>query len=177
MIDIAVHAWFQAHRVPWITQLMLAVSWLHDTWGLLAIAVLFCLVLWRRGDRAWCWLVVVGVSGAMLLNVALKHLVQRARPVVDHPLVVIDTFSFPSGHAAGTTALYACAIAWLLARQPLTAPHTRLAVGAGVTLVLWVSGSRVYLGVHWLSDVLAGMAFSLLWVLACLVVLRSPLRR
>lgn len=177
MIDEVVHAWFQAHRVAWLTPLMLAVTWLHSTWGLLVMAALLGLLLWRRGERAWCGLVAVGVPGAMLLNVALKHLVQRARPVVEQPLIVLDTFSFPSGHAAGTAALYACVSVWLLARRPLAVPPTRVAVATAVVMVLWVSISRLYLGVHWLSDVLAGMAFGFLWVVAWLTLLRQPLKR
>lgn len=169
MIDDAVHAWFQSHRVPWVTQAMLFVTYVHGTLGLLAMASALALVLWRSGATPWIAPLVAAVPGAMLLNVALKHLVRRARPIVDQPLLLLDTYSFPSGHAAGTAALYTFAAAWLLSRLRGKSAALRGAVVAGcIVAPLWVSLSRVYLGVHYLSDVAAGMLLGSLWVAACI---------
>lgn len=171
MIDDAVHAWFQSHRVPWLTQAMLFVTHAHGTPALLALAAALAWVLWRTGDKHWIVPLVVAVPGAMLLNVALKHLVRRARPIVEQPLLVLDTYSFPSGHATGTAALYAFTAAWLLSRLRGRSAALRGAVLAGcIVMPLWVSVSRVYLGVHHASDVLAGMVVGTLWVMLCLTV-------
>jgi undecaprenyl-diphosphatase len=168
MIDDIIHAWFQSHRVPWVTQAMLAVSYVHRTPGLLVMAAVLALVLWRAGDKRWVPALVVAVPGAMLLNVAVKHLVRRARPIVEQPLLVLDTYSFPSGHATGTTALYTFAAAWLLSRLHGKPVAWRAAVVlAAVFMALWVSLSRVYLGVHYASDVVAGMLLATLWLLLC----------
>lgn len=174
MIDDVVHAWFQSHRVPWATQVMLWLTWLHGTAGLLAMGALLALVIWRSGDKGWIPALAVALPGAMLLNVAIKHVVQRARPVVEQPLLVLDTYSFPSGHAAGTAALYTFAAAWLLARLAGKPVAWRAAgVAAAVFMAVWVSISRLYLGVHFVSDVLAGMLLGLLWTLACLAARRA----
>ena len=174
MIDEAVHAWFQSQRHPLLTPLMLFVTYVHGTAGLLLLAALLAIVLWRRGERAWILALVASVPGAMLLNVGLKHLVRRARPVVEQPLLELGTYSFPSGHAAGAAALYGFAAAWLLA-QPLARGQRVVVIAASALMMAWVDLSRVYLGVHYASDVLAGTATGLLWVLFCLAVLRARL--
>lgn len=177
MIDDAVHAWFQAHHVAWVTPLMLAVTWWHATTGLLAMAAALGLLLWRRRERDWLLALAFAVPGAMLLNVALKHLVRRARPVVEQPLLVLDSYSFPSGHAAGTAALYTFLAAWLLSHLQRRAAWQRaILVAAAAAMVLWVSLSRVYLGVHYLSDVTAGMAIGTAWSLAWVALARRRFR-
>jgi membrane-associated phospholipid phosphatase len=166
MIDDAVLAWFQAHRHPAVTWLMLVAAEVHGTTGLLIATALLAIVLWRRGEGAWI-AVLAGVPAAMLLNVGIKHLVQRARPVVSEPLLHLSTYSFPSGHAAGATALYAFLAAWCLAHT--RQPRLRFAViAAAIGLSVWVDLSRVYLGVHYLSDVLAGSVLGVTCVLAAL---------
>jgi undecaprenyl-diphosphatase len=96
----------------------------------------------------------------MLLNVGLKHLFQRPRPILDEPLVELVTYSFPSGHAVASTVFYgaACALVCTHVRSPALRV---LAVGAAIAMVLLVTFSRVYLGAHYLSDVVAGVAVGL----------------
>jgi membrane-associated phospholipid phosphatase len=107
----------------------------------------------------------------------VKHLVQRARPVVAEPLVLIESYAFPSGHAAGSAAFYVCTAAWLLAHLRHRPRRLRWSVGvAAAAMVLWVSLSRLYLGVHYLSDVLAGMLLGSLWVLLWLAAARRFIR-
>lgn len=171
MIDDIVHTWFQQQRTPWATQAMLFVTYVHGTLGLLLMAAVLAGVLWRKGDQRWIPPLVAAVPGAMLLNVGLKHLFRRARPVVDEPLLVLETYSFPSGHAAGTAALYTFAAAWLLSRMRDEPAAARVGVvAAAVFLTLWVSLSRIYLGVHYVSDVVAGMLVGTLWLTVCLAV-------
>lgn len=171
MTDELVHAWFQSQRSPWATQAMLLVTYLHSTPGLLAMAAVLVVVLWRSGDRHWVPTLLVAIPGAMLLNVAVKHLVQRARPVVEQPVLVLESYSFPSGHAAGSAAFYTFAAAWLLSRMQGARPAARAAVVAGaVAMTAWVALSRVYLGVHYLSDVIAGVLLGTLWLTVCLAV-------
>jgi len=167
VIDDAVLAWFQAHRHPAATQLMLFLSLVHSNPGLLAMAGV--LSLWVAAARQWLWFwtLVGSVPGAMLLNVGAKHLFARARP--DDPLVVLDTYSFPSGHATGSAAFYAFLSFWLLSRIRRESGVRRAgAIGFAVAMTLMVSVARMYLGVHYLTDVLAGMllgaAWTTLWV-------------
>ncbi|MGV3569599.1 MAG: phosphatase PAP2 family protein [Ramlibacter sp.] len=161
--DLRLTSWLVSHRQGWLTQAMLAVSELHRTLGVLAAtAAVAAWLLWRRRRRDALSLLVVPTG--MLLNVGLKNVFQRIRPALDEPLVNLTTFSFPSGHAVASTVFYGalCAIALGHLRAP---PRRGLAVAAAMAMVLLVCFSRVYLGAHYLTDVVAGVAVGLAWLL------------
>jgi undecaprenyl-diphosphatase len=127
----------------------------------LAIAAVVCVALYRRGRLVEAALLPVVLGGAELLNLVLKLSFHRPRPEV--AFVQLDTYSFPSGHAMISTAAYG-ALAYL-AWGPLRTPRRRLILVAGTTLLVALIGfSRLYLGVHYLSDVLAGTAGGLFWL-------------
>ena len=163
-IDLQVTHWLVAQRQPWLTDAMLALSELHRTAGVLgATALVAGWLLWRQRRSEALGLLVVPTG--MLLNVGLKHVFQRARPVLDEPLVQLATYSFPSGHAVASTVLYAALATLALAR--LRRPAARVAAcGLAAAMVLLVCFSRVYLGAHFLSDVVAGVAVGTAWTLA-----------
>lgn len=163
--------WFAARRTPWLTRTMAAATWLGDSSVVLPIAVVAGLLWWwRRGD-GWALNLVLGAYlGSAVAYSTVKFLVARARPVGD---VVIGTASgaaYPSGHAANATAVY---LALLVVA--LTTPWGRrhdgaLAAVAGALIAL-VASSRIYLGVHWLPDVLVGALIAGLWLGAVVLVL------
>lgn len=106
----------------------------------------------------------------MLLNVLLKHIFQRARPSFDEPLLTLATYSFPSGHTAAATLLYGVMAAYLvrtclgLRRPLLVGLAVATAVVMAATMVALVGVSRLYLGVHYLSDIVAATASSTGWL-------------
>ena len=155
--------WVAAHRQPWLTTVLLAVTEAHETVKLLAATAL--LAAWRgwRGDRLALRLLPV-VPAAMLLNVGLKNAFQRVRPAWEEPLVQIATYSFPSGHAVASSVFYGAACALVLAHARSRALRAA-AVALAAAMVLLVCASRVYLGVHFLSDVVAGVAVGTLCLL------------
>jgi undecaprenyl-diphosphatase len=165
-LDRDVSFWWAAHRQPWLTSVMQLLTEAHQTGPLLlATAVL---MLW--GARRRDWLTVRGllaVPTGMLLNVALKESFQRARPSFKDPLVRLASYSFPSGHAVASTVFWGMACALVFA-------HTRsrlwrwVAVTVSVVMVLLVCFSRVYLGAHYPSDVIAGIAVGMVCVLGFL---------
>ena len=117
----------------------------------------------RRADALW---LMVATAGAMLLNHGLKAAFARARPdLVDH-LVEVVSPSFPSGHALMSAAVY-LTLAGLLGRRGVDAPVRRSLFWLAVALVLLIGISRVYLGVHWPSDVLGGWVLGALWAWGC----------
>lgn len=129
-------------------------------------AALLAWLLHRRGRSRLALYVIVGRLGAMVLSTGLKETVDRARPVFDEPIATALGHSFPSGHALGSAAFYAtCAV--LL--QPYTR-RDRLLLGAAVLLAALVSVSRVFLGVHYPSDVTAGLLIGLGWAALCTAV-------
>ena len=168
--DQQVTQFLHGRRTPWLSRAMLLVSDAHETVRILAVTVL--LAMWRlyRRDRAAVLSLAVVPAGP-LLNVGLKHLFQRVRPVVPEPLVHLATYSFPSGHAVASTLFYGTVCALVFQRVKSPAWRVATAVGA-VVMVLLVTSSRVYLGAHYLSDVIAGVAVGA----ACVAAVLKPAR-
>jgi len=139
--------------------------------------VVFGLVLFFAWKRWWPSLVtfVVAVPGGMLLNEWIKVLVHRQRPFVEGPFVDWSGYSFASGHTIGATLLYGQLL--LLILPCLKARHWRLlSVFSALSLIALVGFSRVALGAHFLTDVLAAILFGIIWLALC-VVLSKPIRR
>jgi membrane-associated phospholipid phosphatase len=165
-VDHDVAAFVAAHREPWLTSVLKVLTWLGSTAVLIPVALAAGGWL-RRETRSWRPLLVLALSlvGAFGFSQLVKHVVGRARP--DDRLVHAVGYAFPSGHAtfaaAGWLAVAVLlAVAWPARRRALFA--TALAVTA------IVGASRVYLQVHWTTDVLGGWALGALWltiVLAC----------
>jgi membrane-associated phospholipid phosphatase len=153
-----------ARLARWITELGGAPVLLAAT----GFGVGFLLV--RRNWRAAALLPAITLSGRLLVSLQ-KDWTARIRPDAQGYLVPVESFAFPSGHAANATLVWLC-LALLL---PRTARARALAVWAAVWLALAVGVSRVTLGVHWPSDVIGGWAFGLFWVLLFLRLAGHPL--
>jgi len=152
------------HGSPGLVDGLQAVSWIGRPLFLACVVVAAGIYLWWRGRRRLAvFLVVTAISGA-LVNTAVKLLVDRPRPVVDHPVATALGNSFPSGHAMASTITYG---ALVLAFLPLLSRRRRRVAAAGaVVVVLAVGCSRLLLGVHFLTDVIGGYVLGLAWLLA-----------
>lgn len=170
--DLSHSVWVRERMEPQVTQLLLFVTHWHGTVGILAMSALLGLLLFAGGRTALIPWLFLSVQGGQLLNVLVKHLVERARPQWDNPLLTLASYSFPSGHAAGSTVFwgFACVVAW---NWPASAHVRREVLAFGVLMVALVSFSRVYLGVHFASDVLAGICEGIAWLCACLLLRRA----
>jgi undecaprenyl-diphosphatase len=155
-LDLALTDAVALRRSGWLTQLMLFVSAAHETGKLLAIAVLLAAWCAWRGARREALTFAVVPAGE-LLNVLLKQVFQRPRPVLAVPLVHLPTFSFPSGHAVASTVFYGALCAFVFDRTRSRVLRATACVVAA-SMVLLVGASRIYLGAHYLSDVIAGIA-------------------
>ena len=175
LLDVRVAHWFNLHAREPLTGLMRAVSAAHTVAGMVLLVTALAMYLWRTRARYWLLALLISVPGGMLLNVALKYVFQRARPVFDDPLVTLATYSFPSGHTAAATCFYGLLASYLVIARP--AWSVRVAtVAFCLMMILLVAFSRVYLGAHYLSDVLAAMAESVAWLAVCITAI-STLRR
>jgi len=174
-IDLDVANWFHQHAKSGWTPLMLVVTHWHALFGSFVMCVLLGGFFYTRGAHYWLASLVLAMSGGMLLNLGLKYIFQRARPTFEDPLLTLSSFSFPSGHTSGATLLYGVLAAYLVCVSRGWGVRALVAC-AGVAMVALVALSRVYLGAHFLSDVLAAMAASAAWLTMCITAM-STLRR
>ena len=175
-MDRQVAQWLHAHATPCVTTAMLTISALGSGRAVTVIALGLALVLvWHR---AWerLLVVVLTVPGGAGLNTLLKHAFRRARPLFDDPLLVLTTYSFPSGHAMAVTVLYGLLAVYAVRHLSQRRSRMLVASVAGVLIVL-VGFSRLYLGVHYLSDVLGGIAAGVVWLTLCLTAVETVRRQ
>jgi len=166
-IDNSVGQWEFDHASPLSTHGLHAVTQLADTYTVIALIAIVSVVEYLRLPNRWIpvFLVTVVVGEIVLVNV-IKQALDRVRPAFDPAAASLGP-SFPSGHSATAAATYA-AVALVLARR--RAPVTRALIAAGaVAIAVAVATSRVMLGVHWLSDAIAGLAFGWAWFAVCAV--------
>jgi undecaprenyl-diphosphatase len=144
-----------------------AVTHLGDPITLTALVVIVALLLVVRGRTALAFGLAVACAGGALLNRGLKQVFERVRPVHDHGFAVADGFSFPSGHTSGAVVVYGM-LAYVCIRLLPTNWHAP-AVLVAITVAFCTGWSRVFLQVHWASDVIAGFASGLAWLTVCIV--------
>ena len=165
--DRAAAAWLHAQRTPLLDGVMRAGTWLGSIAFLMPAALGWAIWRWRRGALPVIAAAVpVALAGAWGMGALAKVLVDRARPDLFAPLVDLPAdASFPSGHTLQAAAV---AVAWALRPGVGPAIPGGVAWAAALGFVGFVGLSRVYLQVHWLTDVLAGAALGA----ACALVLR-----
>lgn len=168
-LDLEVAHWLHAHARAngGLRQFLMAVTHVHSTPGILVLAAVAGFWLYRRGHRYWLIALASAVPGGLVLNVVLKHTFERARPHFVEPLLELSTYSFPSGHAMAATVLYGF-IACYAARHARSWPGRVLPFLLALAMVATVAFSRMYLGVHYLSDVLAAAAEGCGWLAICI---------
>jgi membrane-associated phospholipid phosphatase len=152
---------------PWLAGAMDVVAVVTHPWVLRVAAVVAVVLVWRRGRRRVAvWLgVTFALAGA--LSGGLKLLVARARPVFDDPIAHAGGYSFPSGHALAAMVAAGCVVVLL---HPSLGGRARMALWvSAAAFVLLVGLNRVVLGVHYLTDVVAGWVVGLATVVATVV--------
>lgn len=152
---------------PALDQAMLLASELGYAWGVVPADLLLGVGLLAFGQVRRALFFALATGGSALLNLLAKAVFQRERPDLWLSIAPEHTFSFPSGHAMGSATL-ATAVVVLCWHTAWRWPALLLGVG----FVLWVGTSRVYLGVHFPSDILAGWAAAVTWVCAVTLIVR-----
>lgn len=157
--DARILHYLAALRQPWLDTLMAAATWLGSMFVLLPAALVLAWRHWQRSERATAAFLALALGGAWLLAHAGKLLADRPRPDLLPALVSMPADpSFPSAHALQVSAF---ALAWLL--RPGLHPGA-MAIGAAALAILVVGLSRLYLQVHFPSDVAVGLAMGATWV-------------
>jgi len=128
--------------------------------------VAIALILILKKSWAWLSIFVVTMAGVGLLNVLLKDLFHRHRPVFENPLVTLNDYGFPSGHTMGVTVL--CGFLALFFATLVRSTISRIAIFLTAALIITLVGlSRMYLGAHYLSDVSGAFAAGVCWLGFC----------
>lgn len=155
--------WVQAQEAPGWTKTAETLSWIGSTKVVIVMEVVLLLFLLLVPKLRWePLLVLIATGGSALLNILLKNLFRRDRPDI-HRLAEEYSYSFPSGHSMGAFALYGI-LAYLLWRMIRPTGLRILSLALCVLLTLSIGLSRVYLGVHYPSDVLGGYIASGAWL-------------
>jgi undecaprenyl-diphosphatase len=161
----------------WIESAVRDLSALGSYIVLLLLSVAVITFLWMRGQVHAAILVLFAAGGGALLMRALKDAFERPRPqIVPHLSGDVGSSSFPSGHALAAAAVY-LTLAALLARMTESKRSKAFVLCMSFVIVVLVGFSRVYLGVHWPSDVLAGWTVGLSWAVLCWIVTARLQRR
>lgn len=142
---------------PNLVHICRVLTWLGSAIVVNAFVVVAAVAFWLSGRRTSALYVVAVRILTQIATTLLKHGVGRLRPSFEHPFIHVTGFSFPSGHASGAASAYLPAA--LVLCCILQRPNARRALLAGaITVCLVVAATRVLLGVHYLSDVVAGLA-------------------
>jgi undecaprenyl-diphosphatase len=173
--DQAIHSWVGHERQNAITELFSTATALGGSGGMALMVLIVCGILLVRQERASAIFVLVTAVGGGILNTALKMLFARARPDVASAIAVARSYSFPSGHAM--ISFITCgALSYIVLRQKWPWVLKSAALAVALTIVVLVGVSRVYLGVHWASDIAGGWSAGIVWVAAAVVAFEMLLR-
>lgn len=168
-LDGAWRNWVIAHRAGAVTPVMVAASQFGSTPSLIVIALAAAAWLVWRGRRGDSLLVIGASAGAMALGPLLKSVVGRPRPELSEHVVFVNSWAYPSGHSLNSLTVLGLLTVLAVVERPGRLRRALL-IALGVVLVLVVGFSRVYLGVHWPSDVLGGWLIGVLWLTMCFTI-------
>jgi membrane-associated phospholipid phosphatase len=170
--DRRVTSFVVAHRTPWLNDVMKVVTWAGSWVAVAVVAVVVGALMWRRHLHLLVLAAVLAAWVGELLGVTLvKRLVERDRPPEALWAVVAHGWAFPSGHAANAVVVFATAAA-LAARFSSYRVVRVLCWTSGALVVALVGFSRIELGVHWATDVVAGAVWASGWTVTVVAVLR-----
>jgi undecaprenyl-diphosphatase len=175
-LDARIAAWLHVRGSPGLIAFLLAVTHLNSTAAIGLWSGVLGAVFARLREWYWMLTLALAVGGAMLLNLALKQAFERARPRFEQPLLELATYSFPSGHTAAAVAFYGVLAAFLVSRF-YDMRRRAACVIAAIAAVALVAFSRLYLGAHYLSDVLAAVCSSTAWLVLCLAAGHALVRK
>ncbi|MBL8158718.1 phosphatase PAP2 family protein [bacterium] len=171
-VDLSVAASLAAARTDGLTAFFATITNLGEVWFCIFAASLICLFLYAARQQKFVPELLVISLGSAATVWALKIFFALPRPSDPIALMTIDSFSFPSGHAAAAATLYGFLL-WMMLGTGTTDRVRTLAAGIFFMIIVLVGFSRMYLGVHYLSDVIAGYVIGFVWVMIGVSLARS----
>ena len=176
-VDLQLLSWIRGHATPGGDRIAMAISTAGGPTSMAMVALLVAIVL---ASRRW-WITLAGwvaaLAGGGALDWLLKDIIRRPRPVGAEQFLHGESFSFPSGHSMGSLVGLGMFAYVLIAFWPPARRHRTVVAVIALGGVLLIGASRMYLGVHYLSDVLAGYAAGAVWLAACVTGVEIALRQ
>ncbi len=174
--DDAVLGWIAVRQHPTLSTVMLQITTLGDAVVLSMIAAVSALLLWLTRHRYSALLLIAALAGGAALTFALKMGFGRSRPDAFAWGQEVLTLSFPSGHASLSTVTYGM-IAFIAAKLDARRWVRAIAMTGAALAILAICTSRLFLGVHYPSDIAAGILLGVAWSAFCMVMLETVQRR
>lgn len=168
--DVLVSRYIYEIRDPFLTGMMKFITDFGADYLLINFLVLVSFFLWKKRKREALSFTIILATG-LLLNLFLKEVIQRPRPMMS-PLVAMSSYSFPSGHTMNSTIFY-LTIAFYYYHLTRRKKGSLLIMIGALGMILLIGFSRVYLGVHYPSDVLAGYVVGTWWLVTILLINKS----
>ena len=159
--DQTIREWVHRYASPGMTSAMNAISLLGYDILIVELAIALAIFAWLRWRRALLWL-AIAMTGSLVLDLALKYIYHRTRPTAYFGMAP-HSYSFPSGHALCSFCFYGV-LAGLLSARIKSLPLRMVIWCLAAALVIAIGVSRIYLGVHYPSDVVAGYLAATVWV-------------
>ncbi|WP_421383506.1 phosphatase PAP2 family protein [Bacillus salacetis] len=168
--DSAIIDFLASFESEGIDQFMIVITELGSVWFVTTLSIITILVLWLKFKDKWGILFfILAVGGGGLLTTLLKNFYERGRPSINPDIDAVG-FSFPSGHSMGSVIFYGFII-YLIIRSGLSSAAKWSLSTLGVILFLLIGISRIFLGAHFPTDVLAGQMAGAVWLLLCIIAL------
>lgn len=159
-------------RSPFMTTIMKAITKLSDTTYIIIIAIILSLLfLFKWKEKNIAKLIPCSLLLVTIINNTLKVIFQRERPL-GHRLIEITGYSFPSGHAMASMAFYGLLI-YIIYHKVLNKSLRNILISINIIIILLIGISRVYLGVHYLSDIIVGYSISIIYLLLLSKILKK----
>jgi undecaprenyl-diphosphatase len=172
--DVAILQWLHEHQSPSRTAFMIEMTYLGTGTVVMMTIIVVAMFLWHTEHKHSARLLLAATSGSFLLNGALKLVYHRPRPSVFPWQIGAMSSSFPSGHAMNATVVYGT-VAYLCMRLQKHHWSRVITLSSAIVMILLICLTRLYLGVHYPSDVMGGIIVGLGWASFCMATLEASL--
>ena len=166
--------WLHGYANPSLDAVMLIITQLADASIVLVIVAVTLGILWWQHHREEAKFFALACLGAFILNTGLKLFFTKPRPHIIPSLIAETSFSFPSGHALGGFVMYGFLAYLLSAHFP---KFSKVIYTLAVLTIALIGLSRMYIGVHWPTDIIAGYGIGYLWLMLCITMLKLQTRQ
>jgi len=172
--DTAWIYWVHGYANPSLDAMMLTITQLADARVVVVIVALTLGILWWRNHPSEAKIFAIACLGAFILNNGMKLFFAKPRPHIFPSLISETSFSFPSGHALGGFVMYGFLAYLLSAHFP---KYSKFIYTLAVITITAIGLSRIYIGVHWPTDIIAGYGVGYIWLMLCITMLKLQTRQ